>query len=203
MLDFLERLWSILNKQQSSGLNLTSIFSYEIISNFYFEICCLYSNLFYNPTLLAKNCSSQTKILLDMVEKFTFTYTAVNVMDDSSQLIVVRLKFLNNILQNENLFDICVKNMINFEHKIICFIIFAYLNSTNSSTVYSNNKEPNEARNSANNHVERELQSLVKFSIEKIKVFTDLALAFNSNLEEFLTSFVKRISTKIKNIQVI
>ena len=207
MSDFMQKLWSILvkqsNQQNGSGgspFNLTSIFSYEIISNFYFEICCLYSNLFYNPQSLVKNCASQTKTLLDMIEQFTFTYAAHVNTDDSSQLIVVRLRFVNNILQNESLFDICTRNMSNFEHKIVCFIIFAYLNSGQNASRESNDTNSS-AKNGAN-HVDRELQLLVRLSVEKLNVFTQLNVAFNSNLEEFLTSFIKKVSAKIKNTQV-
>jgi len=202
MLDFLQKLWSILNKQQTSGLNFANIFSYEIISNFYFEICSLYSILFYNPSLLVKNNSTQTKILLDMIENFSFTYTALNVADDSSQLIVVRLNFLNNVLNNENLFDICIKNMPNFEQKVVCFIIFAFLNTGGANS----NKEPGDSngqgKTTSSNHTERELQTLVKISVEKIKAFSELNIAFNTNLEEFLVTFVKKFSLKYKNIQV-
>ena len=203
MLDFLQKLWSILNKQQSAGLNFTSIFSYEVVSNFYFEICCLYSILFYNPSLLVKNSSTQTKILIDMIEHFTFTYTSVNVVDDSSQLIVVRLKFLNNVLHNDNLFDICFKNISNFDQKVVCFIIFAYLNI---GTPNSSSKEVSDINGLnkciTSNHVERELQSLVKISIEKVKVFSELNVVFNSNIEELLVNFLKKFSLNYKNIDV-
>lgn len=203
MLEFLQKLWSILNKQQSPCMYFASIFSYEIVSNFYFEICCLYSILFYNPSLLVKNSSTQTKVLIDMIEQFTFSYTSVNVVDDSSQLIIIRLKFINNVLQNESLFDLCIKNMANFDQKVVCFIVFAYLN-TGCTT--SNSKETNDSNgfntNTTNSHVERELQTLVKISIEKVKVFSALNVLFNANIEEFLGNFLKKFSLNYKNIQV-
>jgi hypothetical protein len=205
--NFLQKLWTMLSKQQGGTgplLNLTSIFTYEILSNFYFETCCLFSHLVYNPHLLVINCASQTKILLDIIESFVFTYTPItnstlNAVDsDACQLIVVRLRFLNSILQNDELHSICHRNMVNFESKIVCFIIFAYLTSDSKEIINEIS-----TKNATNSHVDRELQSLVKSSIDKVEVFANLEIVFNSNLEEFLTNFVKKISVKIKNIQVI
>jgi hypothetical protein len=194
MSNFVQKLWSVLN-HQNSFTNLTSVFSYEIIANFYFEICSLYSHLFYNPQSLVVNSAKQIKTLLDMIENFCFA-SHTNNSADESQSIVVKLKFLNNLLDDQNLYDVCNKNMANFELKFVSFIVYVYLNSASSSreTVEQNSKNGCQ--------VDKELQSFVRLSSDRLKIFAELKISFNSNLEEFLTSFIAKFAFRLKNLQV-
>jgi hypothetical protein len=197
MSNFVQKLWTVLN-HQNSFTNLTSVFSYEIIANFYFEMCSLYSHLFYNPQSLVVNSAKQMKILLDMIETFCFTSHANNstTSTDESQSIVVKLKFLNNLLDDQNLYDVCNKNMTNFELKFVSFIVYVYLNNSSRETMEQNN-----SKNVS--QVDKELQNFVRLSSDKLKIFSELKISFNSNLEEFLTSFVAKFAFRLKNLQVV
>ena len=49
---------------------------------------------------------------------------------------------------------------------------------------------------------DKELQNFVRLSSDRLKIFAELKISFNSNLEEFLTSFIAKFAFRLKNLQV-
>lgn len=209
MMDIIQKIWPLSLHTTS---NTSNVFSYETTANFYFEMCSLYSYLFYNPKSLVNNQTKEMKNLLDMIENISFT--SPNTNDDStSQLIIVRLKFLNNILRDNNLYEICEKNLLNFEYKLMNFFIHTYLNNANISLVQSSNSDisvnttaNSNASGSGQSTVEKEFFQFVELLTQKLNLFTELNMnKFDSqssnNLEEFLNEFVIKYSQKVKQTQ--
>jgi hypothetical protein len=200
------KLWNVMISHQ----NTATIFSYEILSNFFYELCSFYSKLFYNPESLLINSTKQMKTLIDMIEQVCFTHmnSAVltsnsNSFEDNTPLTIVRLKILNNILTDNSLFEVCKKNMQNFQAKLVNFLIFAYLYNTNVNKNDSNetNGTSREATDKTN-LADSETKIFVRLANEKILVFKELGLRSDDNIEQFVINFIAKYSIRIKNIQV-
>lgn len=203
--DLTLKLWNTLLVHQNSA----TIFSYEIISNIFFELCSLYSNLFYNPESLLINSTKPMKLLLEMIDQMCFYHlnsavlisSSVN-FDDNTPLTIVRLKILNNLLNDDYLFEICKRNMANFQAKLINFMIFAYLYNAN---INKNDLNSDMMRDSADktNIANTELKPFLKMISEKLQIFTDLKIKFDYNIEQFVIDFITKYSFKLKQIEVI
>ncbi len=183
--------------------NTASIFSYEIIANFFYELCSLYSSLFYNPSSLIVNSTKQMKTLIEMVEQISFSHmnsvliSSPSYFEDNTPSSIIRLKILNNILVDENLFEICKKNMANFQAKLINFLVFVYLHIERKE-INEENRETSEKANLANT----ELKIFFRLSSEKLLIFNDLNLKFDSNIELFVNDFISRYADRIKHTEV-
>lgn len=107
--DFTLKLWTTVLQNQQSSAHAPTVFSYEITASCYFELCSLYSSLFYNPESLLIICTKKMKTLLEMIEQISFPNHALssNHQIESTHSLVVRLKFINNILTDQHLFEIC------------------------------------------------------------------------------------------------
>jgi hypothetical protein len=213
MSEFILRLWSTLLSNQNI-LNASAAFSYETMSSIYFEICSLYSNLFYNPQdQLVQNNSKEMKTLLDMVDNFCLishtmnqtstTSNTTSVIEESSCSIIIRLKFVIYLLEDRTFFEICAKNMPNFQPKLVNFLIYVYLNSnssagTNSNTTF-NLKNPSENNNSI---FDKELSRLVELYVSILNIFKELNITFSSDLEQVVIGFIEKYSKLLKNTQV-
>lgn len=202
--EFILKLWSTLINQQNS-INISTVFSYEIIANVHYEICSLYSQLYYNPAdqlvYLEQNTSKEMKQLADMVESFlnssqsSFSHNS----EDYTQLTTVRIKFVNSILSESVLFDISLKNIKHFDSKLINLIMFAYLNSNLSSN--KSDQQAHSSSTSTSTLVEKELIQFVNQCVNKLEIFSELGIKFDSNLESFLNSFIGRFATKLKQTE--
>ena len=184
--------------------NTASIFSYETIANFFYELCSLYSSLFYNSSSLLVNSTKQMKILIEMVEQISFSHMNSAVLNSSSSHFeentpstIVRIKILNNILVDESLFEICEKNMVNFQAKVINFLVFAYLH-IEKNDLNVGKRETSDKVNLAN----KELNDFLRLSTEKILIFNELNIEFDKNIELFVIDFIGRYALKIKDTKV-
>lgn len=189
-----------------SHQNTATIFSYEIMANIFYEICSLYSNLFYNPSSLLVNSTKSMKNLLEMIENISFNHLNNSILmnnsnnEDKTPLTIVRLKILNNILQDEYLFEICKRNMPSFQAKLINFMIFAYLYNANiNKSDLSLESEAADKTDLANT----ELKIFLKLITIKIQIFDDLKIKFDSNIEQFIIDFISKYAQKIKLTEVI
>jgi hypothetical protein len=189
-----------------SHQNTATIFSYEILSNFFYELCSFYSKLFYNPESLLINSTKQMKTLIDMIEQVCFTHmnSAVltsnsNSFEDNTPLTIVRLKILNNILTDNSLFEVCKKNMQNFQAKLVNFLIFAYLYNAN---VNKNDSSEASGGSRETNLADSETKIFVRLANDKILVFKELGLRSDDNIEQFVINFIAKYSIRIKKIQV-
>lgn len=204
MSDFLKKQWSILIDQHST-LNKTSVFSYEVMSNFGFQLCSLFSKLIYNPASLVQNSAKEMKDLIDMIDNYALsTHVVTNSnhqtnIEDHCQSVLVRLKFLELVIKDQELDKICDKNLNNFQLKIVNLIIFAFINS---SSTPSGSNDFFDLKDSKTPQSEIVLGSLINECVNKIDIFKDLNLKFNSDIENFLVDFISRYAQKLKNIQV-
>lgn len=189
MAEFIQKLWPLCMQITSSQ---GSVFSYESTANFYFEMCSFYSFLFYNPKSLVNNTAKEMKLLLDMIENIAFPSATSSSDEAYSQLVVVRLKFLNNLLRDENLLEICQKNLANtFEVKLLNFFISTYLNNVNihllaSGPPGSNNDPTTNSTTSTNQSVvEKEFFLFLNQLTLKLNVLQDLNMTnqFNNSSE--------------------
>ncbi|CAF0881111.1 unnamed protein product [Brachionus calyciflorus] len=196
MVEYLSKLWSVILDQQSN-LNKSTIFSYEIISEICFEICSLYSNLIFNPQSLVHNTTKEMKNLTDMIDQFALSIHQTNI-EDHCQSILVRIKFLNLILNDLNLSEICDKNLPNFQAKLINLLIFSFINSTSTP---SGSKDIFEQKDSNTSQTERELCQFVNLTQNKINIFNELNLKFSTNIEQYLIDFLSKYALKLKNTQ--
>lgn len=187
--------------------NSASIFSYEIMANLFYELCSLYSSLFYNPGSLLVNSTKQMKTLIEMIEQISFSHinsavliSSSSYFEENTPLTIVRLKILNNLLTDENLFEICKKNMTNFQAKLVNFLIFAYLHNANlnRNDLSIENRETADKANLAN----AELNNFLRLATNKILIFNELRLEFDSNTELFVIEFINRYALKIKQTEV-
>jgi len=193
MSSLIESLWSVVNSQQ---LNITNIFSYEIVASFHFQMCSLYSTLFYNSILSNAPNSKQSKTLIEMVEQLGLNSPSSG--DESSSLNVVRLRFLNNLMKDAQLFQICHKQLTNFQAKLINFLIYSYVSNSTASL------DSNPMSNCSSNSIgETELNEFANHVIDKVKLFNDLKIKQNSNLEQVLSDFIYKFSLRLKEIPVI
>jgi hypothetical protein len=213
MSEFILKLWSTLLIHQNL-LNASAVFSYETMSSVYFEICSLYSNLFYNPQdQLVQNNSKEMKTLLDMVDNFSLISHTMNqtsttsnttaVIEESSCSIIIRLKFVIFLMEDRAFFEICNKNMSNFQCKLVNFLIYVYLNSNSSAG--SNNVPVFSLKNSNENNssiFDKELNRLVELFVSNLSIFKELNMTFNSNLEQIVIGFIEKYSKLLKNTQV-
>ena len=172
---------------------MPAVFSYETISNFYYEICSLYSCLLFNPDSLLINSTKKMKNLIDMIDQLCFTTSNP---EDSSHSILIRLKFLNRLLSDKRLFDICNKNLTNFQVKLVSFLVLAYLNNTNP-----NQQSEFNAQKTTSSSAELELNAYLKNSIDKVAIFAELNLNTNSSVENFLVDFINRYANRLKEMQ--
>ncbi|RNA43492.1 MMS22-like [Brachionus plicatilis] len=203
MSEFLKKLWSILIDQQST-LNKSSVFSYESMSFFGYQICSLYSHLIFNPASLVQNTTKEMKSLVDMIDYFALTtHIATNSnhqtnIEDHCQSVMVRLKFIELVLNDQELEQICQKNLHNFELKIFNLIIFAFINSTctqNGPKDFFDLKESNTPQS------DRILSSLINTCQNKMKIFKDSNLTLNSDVEHFLIDFISKFAQNLRIIQ--
>ena len=192
MSSLIENLWSVVNSQQ---LNITNIFSYEIVASFHFQMSSLYSTLFYSSILSNAPNSIQSKTLVEMVEQLGLNSSSSG--DESSPLNVVRLRFLNNLMKDSQLFQICHKQLTNFQAKLINFLIYSYVSNSTASL------DTNPMSNSSSNSIgETELNEFANHVIDKVKLFNDLKIKPNSNLEQVLSDFIYKFSLRLKEISV-
>lgn len=193
MSSLIESLWSVVNSQQ---LNITNIFSYEIVASFHFQMCSLYSTLFYNSILSNAPNSKQFKTLIEMVEQLGLNSSSSG--EESSPLNVVRLRFVNNLMKDPQLVQICHKQLTNFQAKLINFLIYSYVNNSTSSL------DINPMSDSSSNSIgEIELNEFASHVIDKVKLFNELKIKPNSNLEQVLSDFIYKFSLRLKEISVI
>ncbi len=170
-----------------------TLLSSELIASCYFEICSLYSCLFFSPDTLLLISTKRIKALLEMIDQVSF-------LDDGTHSTLVRLKFINSILNDHHLFEICNRNMTNFQLKLVSFLIYAYLN-TSSGSVGENNSVGGSA--SANvSLVDLELNSYMASCVKKIVIFNEMNLRHDSTLENFLIEFIAKYSQRLKETQV-
>jgi len=146
------------------------------------------------------------KTLIDMIEQVCFTHmnSAVltsnsNSFEDNTPLTIVRLKILNNILTDNSLFEVCKKNMQNFQAKLVNFLIFAYLYNAN---VNKNDSSEASGGSRETNLADSETKIFVRLANDKILVFKELGLRSDDNIEQFVINFIAKYSIRIKNIQV-
>jgi hypothetical protein len=205
--DYLLKLWSNLLSNQNI-LNTSSVFSYEIMSNVYFEICSLYSILFYNPQeYFIQNSSKEMKTLLEMIDNFCLTsqlpssLNSTNVSEESSNSIVIRMKFLVHLLEEESFFDICNKNMQNFEPKLINFFIYAYLNNYNNNGGSNATNSKIESNNGT--AIEKELNTLSELLTKRVKLFRDMNICSGLNVELTINNFIEKYGKLLKQTSVI
>ena len=201
MSDLVTKLWSILTNQ--AALNSPTIFSYETMASCYFEFCSFYSNLFFIPDSLLVNSTKHMRTLLDMIEQISgLASQNINSQadDSSSQLLSVRLKFLNNLLNDDRLFEISNKNIQNFQFKLINLLVYAYLSSGSNQV----DAEKNDAimENKSSTSIDRELESYLSLLFKRVAIFEELKLKDSSNLEKFLEEFIVKFSLRLKQIQV-
>jgi hypothetical protein len=117
--------------------------------------------------------------------------------DESSPLNVVRLRFVNNLMKDAQLVQICHKQLPNFQAKLINFLIYSYVSNSTGSL------DANTMSNSSSNSIgETELNELANHVIEKVKLFNDLKIKPNSNLEQVLSDFIYKFSLRLKEISV-
>lgn len=204
MSELLNKQWSILIDQHST-LNKSSIFSYEVMANFGYHVCSLFSKLMYNPALLVENSTKEMKNLIDMIENYALTtHVVINSnhqsnIEDHCHSVLVRLKFLELLMKDQELGNICEKNLNNFQFKTVNLIIFAFINSTSTP---AGSKDFFDLKDSNTSQCEIVLSSLINLCVNKIDIFKELNLKFNSDIENFLIDFISRYGQKLKNIQV-
>ena len=197
-------------------LNISTVFSYEAMASIYFEICSLYSQLIYNPQdYLVQNSSREMKTLLDMIDNFCLISHSVNqvsttastasIIEESSSSIIIRIKFLINLLEDKSLFEICNKNMPNFQPKLINFFIYAYLNTSNNNnnTSLTSNANTKGMSESNSNLIEKELVRLAELLLNNVAIIKELNVSFSTNVEQIVIGFIVKYSKMLKNIQVI
>ena len=92
--------------------------------------------------------------------------------------------------------------MNNFQQKLVSFLIYAYLN--NSSIGESSTTAGGMQVTSSNvNLIDTELNIFLATSVEKITIFSQLHLKNHDlNIENFLTEFIKKYATRLKQITV-
>lgn len=204
MSNFTLRIWNILLAAQQSSTHTPTVFSYELISNCYFEICSLYSCLFFNPETLLVNSSNKMKTLLGMIEQVCFATSSSSALNDETggHATTIRLKFINHIMKEQRLFEMCDKSMNSFQQKLVSFLIYAYLN--NSSIGESSTTSGGvQTTTSYINLVDAELNVFLTSSVDKISIFNELQLRNRDlNIENFLTEFIKKYAARLKQITV-
>lgn len=174
---------------------MSSAFSYEIVSTLHFEICHLHSNLFYTSSNVASS-SKETKSLSDMIDSFSLSSFPVNTnaADESPGSIIIRLKFLTLLLETRSMFELCTRHMVNFEAKLVNFLIYAHVNINNS-------KMSGELASAS--FVDLELSKLAQLCASKLVIFRELEVVYcSSGLESMLNQFVENYSRRLKSIQV-
>jgi len=115
------KIWHVLLSVQQNSTHTPTVFSYELISNCYFEMCSLYSCLFFNPETLLVNSTNKMKTLMSMIEQVCFASSSSN--DDTVHSTTIRLKFINHIIKEQRLFEICDRFVAADSTKIIFRII--------------------------------------------------------------------------------
>jgi hypothetical protein len=190
------------NNNNNSDTLVATVFSYEIIANLYFEMCSLYSHLFTcNQDSFLNSSDEQMKTLITMINGLAFCENNATKLNNSSddQLPIVRLKFLNNIIENDRLYMILNKNIKNFDQKLVNFIIFAFImiNTSNTSVKQTETLDKTKETN-----IENEMTKFLTNCLQKIQLFQNLGIKFNYNCERVLIDFINKYSFKIKNIEV-
>ncbi len=189
----MENMWSVVNSQH---LNITNIFSYEIVASFHFQMCSLYSTLFYSSILSNASNSKQSKTLVEMIEQFGLNGSSSG--DENPPLNVVRLRFVNNLMRDAQLVQICHKQLTNFHAKLINFLIYSYVSNSTASL------DTNPMSNSSSNSIgETELNEFANHVVDKVKPFNDLKIKTNSNLEQIISDFIYKFSLRLKEIPVL
>lgn len=176
------------------------------MSNFGYQVCSLFSKLIYNPASLVKNTTKEMKGLIEMIESFAFTTHIVTSSNQQASTIedhgfssLVRLKFIELIINDPEIEQICQKNLSNFQHKLVNLIIFGFINSTSSQ---SGPKDFFDLKDSNTPPSERLLANLINSCLNKLEIFKDLNLKLNSDVENFLIDFISKYAQKLKSIQV-
>lgn len=190
------QLWEKLVEHQRS-INISTVFSYEIMANIHLEICSLYSNLFSSSDqalMVSDVLSDEMRRLCDMIETFLHSN---NSHDDYTQLTTVRIRFVNGILSDPNLFALSQKSIKQFEAKLVNLIISAYLNS---NLVSSNKSTSSSEQSTSSTLVEKELNLLVSQCAARLEVFSEIDFIDN-DLEKFINAFVKSIDSRLKRLQ--
>lgn len=201
------KLWNILGNHQNTFNQKTSIFSYETVANFHYEICSLYLNLVHNQKSIVVSANEQIKTLLNMVDQFCFvaySSTTHDPEDNHNQSTLVRLKFLDNVLNDQVLLDVCKKHLPSFQNKIINTVLMSYLNiskinPTNDGSDMSHNYS---SANKNLNLIEKELVSILKQSVNELPIFLDLNINFSSSVEQFFDDFISRYGLKLEKAEV-
>lgn len=142
------------------------------------------------------------KTLLSMIEQVCFPVSPSQQNNDINHSTVIRLKFINNVLSDQKLFEICKKNMSNFEFKVVSFLIYAYLNNAsvnddNDSVSSISNKKSN----NATNLIDIELNNFLANSSEKILIFNELNLRNDATLENFIIDFIQKYAVRLKQTE--
>lgn len=198
MSEFILKLWTTLINHQNS-INISTVFSYDLIANIHYELCSLYSYLFYKPDeyIVEQQTSKEIKQLTEMIEHF-LTPNHVSLShgtDDFTHLTTIRIKFVANVLGESSLFDLSQKNVKFFDSKLINLIVFAYLSSSRSETSANSS-------NSTANLVEKELINFVNICAHKLDIFVQLDVKLTTDIEQLINDFIKKFSFNIKQLQV-
>ncbi len=189
--DFTVNLWNTLMKANHNSPYTPTLYSSELITKCYFEVSALYSSLFFNHETLLLISTKKIKTLLEMVEQVSFA-------EDGAHSNLVRLKFTNSVLNDQHLFEICNRNMSNFQLKLVNFIIYGYLNNSSSS----NSDNSSATASSTTSLFESELSNFLTCCVKKIVIFKEMKLENNSTVENFLVDFISRYSQRLNEIQV-
>lgn len=105
-------------------------------------------------------------------------------------------------MKEERLFEMCDRNMSNFQQKLVSFLVYAYLNS--SSIAESSTTSGGVQTTTSNlNLIDAELNIFLASSVEKIGIFNELQMTNHDfNIENFLTEFIKKYAMRLKQITV-
>lgn len=105
-------------------------------------------------------------------------------------------------MKEQRLFEMCDRNMNNFQQKLVSFLIYAYLN--NSSIGESSTTSGGVQTTTSNvNLIDAELNVFLASSADRINIFNELQLRSRDlNIENFLTEFIKKYAARLKQITV-
>lgn len=202
-------MWEKLLEHQKS-INISTVFSYEVIASVHLELCALYAQLFEMPTDDQLLLSDGARRLAEMVETFvhsthaSFTHNS----EDYTQLTTVRIKFVSGLLADVSLFELSRRAISQFDAKLVNLIIFAYLNSNvtpvsaSSSSGSSSSSTVSSAQSTnAGTLVEKELIHFVTQCVSKLELFDQMNIVFDrSNVELFLNTFIQRYEAKLRSV---
>jgi hypothetical protein len=188
LVDLVDKLWPLTLQATS---NTTSVFSYETTANMYFQMCSLY----------ACSAATMTRPVSDMVDSFVFESSG----SQQQQLTIVRLKFLNYLLDDECMVETVVPlaTRHRFETRVVNFIVHCYLNSSENPAAATSTLEPVRAdTTSSESAFDKELVQLLHKSVAKLGVFQQAGIRFSSTIEHLLNAFVAKHAMMFKQTEV-